>query len=86
MSPSPANSRVRFVAAAVAAVAAVVAVAQLGRLHPDEVFQTLEPANYRAFGYGILAWEWQAGLRNWAVPGLFAWLLMFAAALEINEY
>lgn len=78
-------SRARAVAAAVALVAAVVAVAQLGRLHPDEVFQTLEPANFRAFGYGILAWEWQVGLRNWAVPGLFAWLLKFGSALGIND-
>lgn len=79
------QSRARAVAAVVALVAAVVAVAQLGRLHPDEVFQTLEPANFRAFGYGILAWEWQVGLRNWAVPGLFAWLLKVGAALGIND-
>src|SRR4051812_21237390 len=79
------QSRSRAVAAAVAGVAAVVAVAQLGRIHPDEVFQTLEPANFRAFGFGILSWEWQTGLRNWAVPGLFAWLLKFGAALELND-
>jgi len=77
--------RIRAVAAAVALSPAVVAVAQLGRLHPDEVFQTLEPANYRAFGYGILAWEWQVGLRNWAVPGLFAWLLKAGAAVGLND-
>ena len=43
--------------------AALEAVLQLGRLHPDEVFQFLEPANVQAFGYGTLAWEWDAGLR-----------------------
>jgi len=31
---------------------------------PDEVFQFLEPANVQAFGYGTLAWEWDAGLRR----------------------
>jgi phosphatidylinositol glycan class B len=52
----------------VGAVPAVLAVAVLGRLHPDEVYQSLEPAFYRAHGYGVLSWEWRAGLRNWAVP------------------
>lgn len=79
------NPRARAVAAVVALVPAIVAVAQLGRLHPDEVFQTLEPANFRAFGFGILAWEWQVGLRNWAVPGLFAWILQLGAAVGIND-
>lgn len=65
--------------------AAVAAVVQLGRLHPDELFQSLEPANFRAFGYGVMAWEWQTGLRNWAVPGLFAWLLKACAALGIDH-
>lgn len=74
-----------ILAAAVALVPAIVAIVQLGRLHPDEVFQTLEPANFKAFGYGVLAWEWQVGLRNWAVPGLFAWLLKLAAALGIED-
>ncbi|MBL8950223.1 MAG: glycosyltransferase family 39 protein [Myxococcaceae bacterium] len=65
----------------------VLTLMQLGRLHPDEVYQYLEPANWRAFGYGILAWEWQpqGGLRNWAIPGLFAWLLKLCAALGIDD-
>ncbi len=58
---------------------------QLGRLHPDEVFQYLEPANFKAFGYGILAWEWQTGLRNWAVPGLIAGVLKLCASLGIDD-
>jgi len=70
----------------VAAVPGVLTLLQLGRLHPDEVYQYLEPANWRAFGYGILAWEWQqAGLRNWAIPGVFAWLLKLCAALGIDD-
>jgi phosphatidylinositol glycan class B len=79
------RNRVWVIAASVALVAAGVAVAQLGRLHPDEVFQTLEPANHRAFGYGILAWEWQVGLRNWAVPIFFGWVLKLGAAMGIND-
>jgi hypothetical protein len=62
-----------------------VAVLQLGRIHPDEVFQALEPATFRAFGYGTLAWEWEVGLRNWAVPGLFAILLRASAAVGIDH-
>ncbi len=82
--PLPAT-QARALAAAVALVAALVAVFQLGRLHPDEVFQVLEPANHRAFGYGVLAWEWTVGLRNWAVPGLFAYLLKLGTALGIDD-
>ncbi len=70
---------------AVALPAALLAVFQLGRLHPDEVFQHLEPALYRAFGYGVMAWEWQVGLRNWALPGILSWLLRFCAALGIDD-
>jgi len=82
---APALHRPLQISALVALVPAVVALVQLGRLHPDEVFQSLEPANFRAFGYGIVAWEWQVGLRNWAVPGLFAWILKLAAALGIDD-
>jgi hypothetical protein len=73
---------------AIAAIPGAIAVLQLGRLHPDEVYQYLEPANFRAFGYGVLAWEWQlpnGGLRNWAVPGLFALLLKGCAAIGIDD-
>ncbi|WP_257454706.1 glycosyltransferase family 39 protein [Archangium lipolyticum] len=64
---------------------AVIAVAQLGRIHPDEVYQLLEPAWHRAHGYGVLAWEWRVGLRNWAAPGLAAWLLRLADALGLTH-
>lgn len=68
-----------------AAIPALLAVLQLGRIHPDEVFQALEPAWHRAFGYGVLAWEWREGLRNWAVPGLFSWLLRLGATLGVEH-
>ncbi|WNG49600.1 mannosyltransferase [Archangium minus] len=64
---------------------AVGAVVQLGRIHPDEVYQLLEPAWFRAHGYGVLAWEWRAGLRNWALPGAAAWLLRLADVLGLSH-
>lgn len=69
----------------VAALPVVDAVFRIGRLHPDEVFQVLDPAMNRAFGYGVLAWEWQVGLRNWAVPGLFSLLLQASSALGLQD-
>ncbi len=61
------------------------AVLRLGRLHPDEVFQHLEPALHQAFGIGRLSWEWEVGLRNWAVPGLFSWLLRLGHAVGLDD-
>jgi GPI mannosyltransferase 3 len=69
----------------IALVPALVAVLELGRIHPDEVYQLLEPAYARAFGYGVRSWEWQVGLRNWALPGLFSALLRLCAALGIDH-
>ncbi|MET0401796.1 MAG: mannosyltransferase, partial [Cystobacter sp.] len=64
---------------------AVLAVAQLGRLHPDEVYQALEPAWFRAHGYGVLAWEWRVGLRNWALPLVLSGLLRLCSALGLTH-
>ena len=68
-----------------ALVPAVWAVAVLGRLHPDEVYQFLEPAYARVHGYGVLAWEWRQGLRNWAAPLLLAALLRVAGWLRLTD-
>lgn len=64
---------------------AVLAVLQLGRLHPDEVYQALEPAFWRVHGFGVLAWEWKAGLRNWAVPMLLAAVLRAGGFLGLQD-
>ncbi len=64
---------------------AVTAVAVLGRLHPDEVYQFLEPAFARVHGYGVLAWEWKAGLRNWAVPLVLAAVLRLGSWLGLTD-
>jgi hypothetical protein len=39
---------------------------------PDEVFQSLEQAHRLVFGQGIVPWEFQVGLRNWAIPLVLA--------------
>lgn len=40
--------------------------------HPDEIFQTLEPAHRIAFGYGASTWEWRGGVRSWVFPTFLA--------------
>ncbi|HUM10673.1 MAG TPA: mannosyltransferase [Myxococcaceae bacterium] len=72
-------------AVVLALVPAVSAVAVLGRLHPDEVYQFLEPAFARVHGYGVLAWEWKQGLRNWAVPLVLAAVLRVGAWLGLTD-
>jgi phosphatidylinositol glycan class B len=79
----PTMSRVAI--ACLALPPALIAVLQLGRLHPDEVYQALEPAHYIAFGKGWLSWEWEHGLRNWALPGALAGLLKLAAWAGIDD-
>lgn len=84
--PSAAAPRVPWrLLLALAAVPLVDAVFRMGRLHPDEVYQSLDPAMHRAFGYGVLAWEWQVGLRNWFVPGLFSYLLQLADLFGVRD-
>src|SRR3989442_2829366 len=39
---------------------------------PDEIFQSLEPAHRLVFGYGLYAWEFVDGARNWAFPAFVA--------------
>ncbi len=46
-----------------------------GRVHQDEIFQFLEPANHLALGPWMRVWEWEQGLRNWAVPGVLGGFL-----------
>lgn len=36
----------------------------------DEFWQALEPAHFKAFGYGGLTWEWNNGLRSYGFPFL----------------
>ena len=48
---------------------------------PDEIHQSLEPAHRLVFGYGLIAWEFSEGARNWAFPGLIAGLMGATAGL-----
>jgi GPI mannosyltransferase 3 len=41
-------------------------------IHPDEIFQTLEPAHHLAYGYGVVTWEWREGIRSWVFPAFLA--------------
>jgi hypothetical protein len=71
--------------AVLAAIPVVWAVLVLGRVHPDEVYQFLEPAYRKVHGYGIVPWEWKVGLRNWAAPQVIAWLLELAGWLGLSD-
>lgn len=50
----------------------LVAAAQPLTIHPDEVFQYLEPARRLLGGEGVVTWEWRAGMRGWLLPVLYA--------------
>jgi hypothetical protein len=43
--------------------------------HPDEIFQTLEPAHRLAYGYGVVTWEWRDGIRSWVFPAFLAGIM-----------
>jgi GPI mannosyltransferase 3 len=47
----------------------------------DEVFQTIEPAHRLVYGYGLVTWEFQLGLRSWLLPGTIAGLIEIARLL-----
>ncbi len=76
--------------------AALHAVLFLGRLHPDELFQTLEIALHRTYGYGVMPWEWQVpanaatapqpwGIRNWSVPLLLSGVFRFGDLIGVSS-
>src|SRR5207248_10320775 len=44
----------------------------------DEIFQATEPAHRLVFGYGIVAWEFQLGMRSWILPGTIAGLMQLS--------
>ncbi len=41
-------------------------------LHPDALYQGLEPAFRAVYGHGVVSWEFKEGLRSWVWPGLLA--------------
>ncbi|MFH1811041.1 MAG: hypothetical protein ABIJ09_20035 [Pseudomonadota bacterium] len=57
-----------------------------GQLHPDEIFQYIEPAHWKIHGYGHLAWEFEKGARNYALSGLYSHFLRIGAWLDMGRY
>ena len=51
----------------------------------DEIFQTVEPAHRLVFGYGLVPWEFQLGMRFWLLPGTIAGLMEIARIIEIGR-
>ncbi len=76
-----------FLTVALALVPMFIGVLQLGRIHPDEVYQYLEPAMQKAFGFSVVAWEFkpESGLRNWAIPYVLTALLKLCALFGIED-
>ena len=60
------------------------AVSHLDISHPDEHFQTLEPASHVIYGFGWLSWEWTTGTRSWLVPALYMPLIWVFKILGFN--
>ena len=54
-------------------------------LHPDEIFQYLEPAHRAVFGYGVTYWEYVYGARSWLVPGLVSGVLKLFDSIGLGE-
>jgi phosphatidylinositol glycan class B len=48
------------------------AVLNRGIYWPDEIYETLEPAHWLVFGYGLRPWEYIQGAHSWALPGAIA--------------
>src|ERR1700724_856600 len=41
----------------------------------DEIFQATEQAHRLVYGYGLVPWEFQLGMRSWLLPGTVAALI-----------
>jgi phosphatidylinositol glycan class B len=37
-------------------------------IHPDEIYQALEPGWWHLEGTGLPTWEWREGIRSWVLP------------------
>ena len=54
-------------------------------VYADDVFQILEPAHRLVFGYGYIAWEFVAGVRNWLLPGTLALVLGGLSRIGLDQ-
>jgi hypothetical protein len=56
-----------------------------GMFHPDEIYQSLEPAHGVVYGTGVRTWEFVVGARPWTTPGVYVLLLAGLEALGITK-
>ena len=63
----------------------VAGVESLGFVHPDEHQQYLEAANKIAYGYGIVFWEYDRGIRHYLYPGALAGFLRLLETAGIGD-
>jgi|GEM_PF-4718279 len=56
-----------------------------GIYHPDEIYQTLEPAHEMVYGFGLHAWEWDIGARNTLLPAMLAGVLGVARVFGLEQ-
>jgi len=54
-------------------------------VYADDIFQMLEPAHRLVFGYGYIAWEFVAGVRNWLLPGTLALVLGGLSRIGLDQ-
>jgi GPI mannosyltransferase 3 len=52
-------------------------------IHPDEVYQYIEPAFLHLTGTGVNAWEFEVGVRSWVQPGINGALMVLGRALGV---
>jgi GPI mannosyltransferase 3 len=58
---------------------AYLAVTDHGLFWADEIFQSLEQGHRLAFGYGLIPWEFQEGVRSWLFPGVLGGVMKLAS-------
>ena len=53
---------------------------------PDEIFQSREPAHRLVYGYGIVPWEWRAGMRSWVFPAALSVVMRASDWIASGSY
>src|ERR1700694_4006695 len=61
------------------------AVLNRGIYWPDEIYQTLEPAHWLVFGYGLHPWEYIQGARGWVLPGAIAGIFKASQLVGLGQ-
>ena len=53
--------------------------------YPDEHFQLLEQGHRLVFGYGLVPWEFEAGIRNWILPAFVGGVIAAATRTGFED-